>query len=193
MEVNMPNFPVYHLQRFFPFRLNELIDKDSHTVLEFIKSRNYVDIVKDIIMMIRYPFKNGEPDDEHFYSAFNDIYHFNKRIKWDYWQKGEETLSILVGDCLEENEEILMKDYERKKIKDIQIGEEVMSYNIQKKMFEPQKVTKKWGKGLKDVYRIYLRNGAWFDGTLDHKIFTWDKDFWNLKGKEDYEGRLVLK
>ena len=95
----MPNFPVYHLQRFFPFRLNELIDKDSHTVLEFIKSRNYVNIVKDIIMMVRYPFKNGEPDDEHSYSAFNGIYHYNKRIKRDYWQKGEETLSILVGDC----------------------------------------------------------------------------------------------
>ncbi len=93
------NFPVYQNQRFFPFKLNELIDKDSHTIWQFSKDRDYMIIASDILMLVRYPFKNGKPDDEHGYSAFNGIYHYNRKIVDDYWQKGEETISILVGDC----------------------------------------------------------------------------------------------
>ena len=95
----MADFPVYTMQRFFPFEIRELIDHNSHVVKSFIKNRNYMDIARDILMLVRYPFKNGKPDDEHGYSAFNGIYHYNRKIRFDYWQKGEETISILAGDC----------------------------------------------------------------------------------------------
>jgi hypothetical protein len=93
------SFPVYCTQRFFPFKLNELIDKDSYTVQEFVKDKDIMSIAKDILILVKYPLKAGKPDDEHKYSAFNGLYHYNRIIKWDYWQKGEETLSIFVGDC----------------------------------------------------------------------------------------------
>ena len=101
MEVIMSNiFPVVVNQRFFPVRLNELVDKDSYMVQEFVKNRNHMDIARDILMMVRYPLdRKGQPDDEHKYSAYSGIFHYNKTIKWDYWDEGKEVLGTLVADC----------------------------------------------------------------------------------------------
>lgn len=95
----MSDFPVVTNQRFFPVFLSELIDKDSYMVQRFVKNRSYMQIASDILIMVRYPMYQGQPDDEHKYSAYHGLFHYNRTIKNDYWDMGKEVLGTLVADC----------------------------------------------------------------------------------------------
>jgi len=145
-------------------------------------------IADDIIRIIDYPWYLGEPDDTHIWNAFHGNQRWCRRIDADFWQKASETLTVRVGDCIEENTEILMADYRRKKIREVQVGDWVLTYDFKRQHFTQRRVIRKWDKGVKDVYRVFLRNGAWFDATLDHRIFSWRRNFWNVK---DYSKELV--
>lgn len=97
----MDEFPIIEGKRFWPFRLNDLIDKWSHQVNK--KSIDLPDEPKPIADFVienhTYPMHNGRPDDRHKLEAFHGDQQFNKTVERDFWQYPEETLVFGVGDC----------------------------------------------------------------------------------------------
>lgn len=75
--------------------------------------------------------------------------------------------------CLHGDSEILMSDGSKKKIKDINVGDRVVSYNEIRRSTPINKVLNKWNNGKKEVFRITLENGDYIDATADHKILGW--------------------
>lgn len=82
--------------------------------------------------------------------------------------------------CLHEDSMVSMADGTYKKIKDVDIGESVVSYNEIKRTTPINKITNKWNNGHKEVYRIRLENGDQLDVTGNHPILSHFKD-----GKEN--------
>lgn len=81
-----------------------------------------------------------------------------------------------ISQCLHEDTEISMGDGSYKKIKDIEVGDNVISYNEIKRTTPNNKVTNKWNNGVKPVYRIVLENEDYIDVTDNHPILTHFKD-----------------
>ena len=75
--------------------------------------------------------------------------------------------------CLHGDSEILMSDGSKKKIKDVNVGDMVVSYNEIRRSTPANKVLNKWNNGKKEVFRITLENGDYIDATADHKILGW--------------------
>lgn len=75
--------------------------------------------------------------------------------------------------CLHGNSGILMADGSKKKIKDINVGDIVISYNEIRRSAPANKVLNKWNNGKKEVFRITLENGDYIDATADHRILGW--------------------
>ena len=92
------------------------------------------------------------------------------KILWDYWQTPEQTLKREAGDCLEADTAIITKSG-FKKIKDINIGDLVLSYNFDIEKYEYKKVINKWDKGILDGYIVKLRNGHDIISTGGHRFF----------------------
>lgn len=88
----------------------------------------------------------------------------------DYWQTPEETIKNKTGDCMESNVEILVKNG-IKKIKDVQVGDEVLSYNYTTLCYEYKKIVNKWNKGMKYGKTLKLRNGTSIITTKDHRFY----------------------
>ena len=91
--------------------------------------------------------------------------------------------------CLHGDSEILMSDGSKKKIKDINIGDRVVSYNERKRTTPINRVLNKWNNGKKEVFRITLENGDHIDATADHKVLGRIKT--GHKGK--MSGRQLFK
>jgi len=94
-----------------------------------------------------------------------DLFH-----KLDYWDLPDEVWERGTADCLEENTIILIKDG-IKKIKDLKIGDLVLSYNYEKEKYEYKKVAKIWDKRILDGYKIRLTNGHSLIATGDHRFY----------------------
>ncbi len=104
--------------------------------------------------------------------------------------KGNEWISISrkLNGCFDGNTYITMSDNTKKKIKDIVIGDEVLSFNENTKKISKQKVINVFDNGLKDrsewmqietaVERGNLRD--FIQVTKNHKIFT--PDGWKEAG-----------
>lgn len=60
-------------------------------------------------------------------------------------------------------------------IKDINVGESVLTYDIEKNMFVPTKVTNKWMTGIKQTYKVYTKNSC-VTGTESHPLFVYDQE-----------------
>jgi len=85
-------------KRFFPFLLTQLVDITRVKVQEVLQELDSpMDAASYVIYNIRYPFHMGKPDDEHIYNAFHGKWCM--KIREDYWQTAEETLTIGWGDC----------------------------------------------------------------------------------------------
>jgi len=82
---------------------------------------------------------------------------------------------IIVDDCLDKDTEILMADYSRKKIKDIKVGDNVMSYDFEKEEYVIKPVTGVFNKGKQPTKKISFRNGSSVYATDGHRWFTKDK------------------
>jgi len=92
------NFPIVYHQRFWPIKLNELIDYQSYLVQEFIKDcKDPKELADKVIKEIEYPFYAGAPDDLHIYNSFHG--RFCRKVESDYWAKASECLAALIGDC----------------------------------------------------------------------------------------------
>lgn len=93
----MEKIPVMSEQRFFKFRLDELIDLNSEIVRDYVRYKD-ADAVKEMIIRdIQYPFFLGQPDDSHWLIAFWGRFIISRLV--DYWQTARETLTFRVGDC----------------------------------------------------------------------------------------------
>lgn len=77
-----------------------------------------------------------------------------------------------VRRCVDENTLIMMGDGTYKKIKDIRIGDFVMSFNDVTGCNEPQKVTNVFNNGIKDVVRLKTSNIASLVATPSHKVYV---------------------
>ena len=94
----MSEFPIIVRQRFWPTRLNELLDHESYQVKQFIEGCPNAKIIADkVIRVIEYPFHAGKPDDLHILNCFHGKW--CKRVELDFWQKASETAAMKIGDC----------------------------------------------------------------------------------------------
>jgi DNA-directed RNA polymerase beta subunit len=75
--------------------------------------------------------------------------------------------------CLWEEEEVVMADYSRKKIKDIIIGDNVMSFNPETGQTSATKVINQYvRKTNKKIYKIKIVSGEEIVATEDHQFMT---------------------
>jgi len=89
--------PVFNKQRFFPFRLKDLIQPKQYSVEEYVKDKTFEEIMSGIIKDIEYPLYYGQPDDNHVYNAYHGKWCHT--IEEDYWDTAEEVLGTGIGDC----------------------------------------------------------------------------------------------
>ena len=77
--------------------------------------------------------------------------------------------------CLDINETVLMSDYSRKKIGDINIGDEVVSFDPETMEISNTKVTHHYiRKTDKKIYKLTTLSGREIIATEDHKFMTYD-------------------
>lgn len=95
---------------------------------------------------------------------------------WINLRKRYKITQIVADDCLEENTEVLMGDYSRKKIKDIKIGDSVLSYNQKYQGFVSRKVYDTANKGKKQAYEIKFKNGTKVMASGSHKWYLHKKN-----------------
>lgn len=79
-------------------------------------------------------------------------------------------------ECIHEDSLIAMADGTSKKIKDIKVGEKVLSYNETRRTTPSNKVLNKWAKGIRPVYKITLENEDSIEVTDNHPILAHFKD-----------------
>ncbi|TFH10492.1 MAG: hypothetical protein E4H14_02405 [Candidatus Thorarchaeota archaeon] len=83
---------------------------------------------------------------------------------------------IIVDECLDENTLITMSSGQQKKIKDVVIGDKVLSYNIERNQFETDNVAHLHVNLLvsstEKMYRLEFDDGRELEITGNHKILT---------------------
>jgi len=90
-------FPICD-QRFYGFRLSELIDFESYQVENFLGgAHSPVEVAEKVIRAIEYPLYLGQPDDLHKLNNFHGKW--CKTESNDFWQMASETAAIGIGDC----------------------------------------------------------------------------------------------
>lgn len=88
-----------------------------------------------------------------------------KKLEDRWYQK-------IISACLHGDSLVSMGDGSYKKIKDIKVGDKVVSYNETRKSLPINKVTNVWNQGIKSVYRVTLENGDYLECTDDHPILS---------------------
>ena len=81
----------------------------------------------------------------------------------------------LALSCLDEDSPIAMSDGSYKKIKDVKVGDKVISYNEVKRTLPINKVLNVWDRGYKESYKITLENGDSVIATDDHPFLGYFK------------------
>jgi hypothetical protein len=89
----------------------------------------------------------------------------------EFWQDPEETIATLKGDCVAEYEEIFVRAG-IKSVGNLKVGDEVLSYDFDKKEFVYKPIVKIWDKGVLPIKRVHLRNGQHIDITNDHPLWV---------------------
>lgn len=84
-------------------------------------------------------------------------------------------LMVVTGTpgCLSTGTLVTMSDGGLKPIEDVIVGDKVVSYEADYRR-KIGTVTTKWQCGIKEVYRIWLKNGMKIDGSGEHRYMTWD-------------------
>lgn len=77
----------------------------------------------------------------------------------------------VVRRCIEENTLILMADGNRSKIKDIEIGDKVVSFNNQGGA-EINNVNNKFDNGYQEVFEVQTKHNLTIEATKEHKFLT---------------------
>jgi Rad3-related DNA helicase len=74
--------------------------------------------------------------------------------------------------CIHGDSQITMASGQQKALRDVRPGEYVLSYDENSKVFEAQKVTNFWNRGIKPTLTIELENNKTITCTPDHKFLT---------------------
>lgn len=74
-------------------------------------------------------------------------------------------------DCVADYEEIWTIEG-LKKIKDLKVGDMVLSYNFDSKKYCYKPITKVWDKGKLQINRVHFRNGTHIDVSEDHPMLV---------------------
>ncbi len=83
-----------------------------------------------------------------------------------------ETEVDIARKCLHKDSLVSLSNGICKPIKDVEIGDEVISINIESGKIEYKKVTNKWNNGIKKTKEVVFENGYKVVATGDHKIFA---------------------
>jgi hypothetical protein len=78
-----------------------------------------------------------------------------------------------IPSCVTGDTEVLMRDGSTKQIKDIIIGDEIVSISKEYKA-ENDVVINKWNSGIKDVYELKLQSGKTIKATKEHGFLSFD-------------------
>ena len=102
----------------------------------------------------------------------------------EFWQDPEETVHTLKGDCVAEYEEIFVRAG-IKSVGNLKVGDEVLSYDFDKKEFVYKPIVKIWDKGVLPIKRVHLRNGQHIDVTDNHHMAVRDNQKYSNYIKQD--------
>ena len=109
---------------------------------------------------------------------------------------GDEITALFSRQCVAEGQLITMADGSKKKIEDIRIGDEVLTYD--KLDFIPNKVSDAYYTGEKEVYELKLKDGYKIVCTANHRFLRWatrlftplfDFEYGDLIGYKGADGR----
>jgi hypothetical protein len=103
------------------------------------------------------------------YLTWKDDKQFNPDTK-DYYLYPNESLVAKYCDCFAGYEKIYT-EYGVKEIKDIKVGDKVLSYDFDSKEYVYKPVTKHWSKGKLQVNRVKFRNGQSIDVSENHPMW----------------------
>jgi intein/homing endonuclease len=79
--------------------------------------------------------------------------------------------------CLHGDTDIFMADGTIKKIRDVEVGDKVVTYNEGRKQTQRSyAVLRKFQNGVRDLWRVTLENGDTLKVTANHPILSWYKD-----------------
>jgi len=79
--------------------------------------------------------------------------------------------------CIHGDSQITMASGQQKALRDVRPGEYVLSYDEKSKMFEAQKVTNFWNRGIKPTLTLELENDKTIICTPDHKFLTRNREW----------------
>lgn len=94
-----------------------------------------------------------------------------------------------VFQCFCENTPILMHNKKNKKIKDLLVGDEIISLNVETNEYEKDVVVHKFDNGIRECIEICLEDGKKLVCTEDHLFYT-DKGW--IKAKNLNENHEIL-
>ncbi len=95
------------------------------------------------------------------------------------WNEIEKWSGYGFNKCLSE-EEIIDTVNGFKKIKDVNAGDYIKTYDIDKKLFYYDKVIDKINTGKQEIYEIELEDGSKLQSTLEHKFLCDDNNYRTL-------------
>lgn len=113
-------------------------------------------------------------------------------------QSAKEFESVTLGWCLDENTRVLMGDGIHKKIKNIRVGDTVVSYGKEETQIRmprsqyKRKVTAVYNNGEKDCFKITTSKGYAVTATAEHRFYT-SKDGWKELKDISTEDKLCIK
>lgn len=103
----------------------------------------------------------------------------DKDIAKKIWDEIEKWSGYGFNKCIFE-EEIIDTINGFKKIKDVDTGDYIKTYDINKKLFYYDKVIDKINTGKQEIYEIELEDGSKLQSTLEHKFLCDDNNYKTL-------------
>ncbi len=135
---------------------------------------------QDLIMQTKRWFKICELDVGEYSGDDKDYKHQHVVSTWQALKNNpiimKEFNVVIVDECLDENTQVLMNDRTTKNIKDVVVGDLVITYNEKTKKYEQNKVIKQHQNLVKSskekMYELIFDNGISIKVTGNHKILT---------------------
>jgi hypothetical protein len=86
--------------------------------------------------------------------------------------RGKAANLLYIDECLPPNSRIRLPDGTTRAVEDLEVGDYVLSYNLEQKKFVAQKVITIKCTGRKEVYKYYTVTGKKFESTGNHPVLT---------------------
>lgn len=125
-------------------------------------------------------FKELGLDVHHYNSAAPSIEHDHIVTTWQTLQNSPHLIKlfqmVVVDECLAGDTKVLLANGEYEEIKNIKIGQKIISYNVETKLFEEDTVLKLHQNLLKSsnekMYRLDFDDGTSIEVTGNHLVLT---------------------